>query len=321
MRREKAGYCQHWLSFRWYGVEHYVISRSKGCHLTPVARWKQRNCYLYASRGIPQRFEENNLRSRWLKWKRKVSGVKMLNTFTDINFWWIKGSRSLLQRVLTNKSSLEWKENKTLRFNAFSAQSFGWERVCEMKDHSPECWNFDWRFKTPSFGTDSAGFASLLCNCGMDFAVLSNPKVSTLTFSAWTLWSRFGKVPKATSLCGSCFKSFRKPRCVDMNAESCPQPFTQRIHNRTIGGRRKKGNPTLFAVLKLEFFVTREKSFFNIIHNSCPLWKLLPHDDFRKLKNFCSKVEQHGKHRRSSWLWCRKLLSCPVWEFRHSVVQ
>lgn len=45
------------------------------------------------------------------------------------------------------------------------------------------------------------------------------------------------------------------------------------------------------------------KTFFNIIHNGCPLWKLLPHDDFGKLKNFSD----------FAWLWWLARIKFVVW--------
>lgn len=56
-----------------------------------------------------------------------------------------------------------------------------------------------------------------------------------------------------------------------------------------------------FASLPRKLSRWREaRAFFNIIRNSCPLWKLLPHDDFRKLKNFFVRLLTVGSARASS---------------------
>lgn len=107
------------MAWRWT-LCNFSLFANKG--LPPCRSLKAAELLSTCSLGILQCFEESNLRSRWLKWKRKVSGVKILNTFTDINFWWIKGFHSLL-RVFANKSSLQLRGEQKAKFNAFSAQS------------------------------------------------------------------------------------------------------------------------------------------------------------------------------------------------------
>lgn len=91
----------------------------------------------------------------------------------------------------------------------------------------------------------------------------------------------------------------------------------------TIPTMRKATGKITSNIAKMLVF---SKRIFNIIHghNSCPLWKLLPHDDFGKLKNFLFFTWLTGENDCIGVGWSiDKVHSVNdqnylLWEFRHS---